>query len=89
MFFLLKMILFLFIAAVFFILLSGYSFIKHLLRNIRQSQEQRDRRNGTSQSGHRTTVGGNVIIDRRDPKETTRKIIPDDEGEYVDYEENK
>lgn len=33
------------------------------------------------------SVDGNVVIDRRDPKEANKKIIPKDEGEYIDFEE--
>ena len=32
-------------------------------------------------------VGDNVIIDRRTPEETNKKIIPENEGEYVDFKE--
>ena len=37
-------------------------------------------------SENRTKVGGNVVIDKRTAKARNKKIIPDDEGEYVDYE---
>jgi hypothetical protein len=29
------------------------------------------------------------VIDRRDPSQVNKKIIPKDEGEYVDFEEEK
>ena len=33
------------------------------------------------------SVDGNVVIDRRAPSEINKKIIPQDEGEYVEFEE--
>jgi len=32
---------------------------------------------------------GETIVDYRNPQETGRKIFTKDEGEYVDYEEEK
>ena len=39
----------------------------------------------------RTTVGdaGETVIDTRDPRKAKRKIIPSDEGEYVDFTEKQ
>lgn len=33
--------------------------------------------------------GQDVIVDRRSPEEANRKIIAEDEGEYIDFEESK
>ncbi len=33
------------------------------------------------------SVDGNIVIDHRDPQQANKKIIPKDEGEYVDFEE--
>lgn len=42
------------------------------------------------QQGRRTqTSAGTTIIDNRDPEQAERKIFADDEGEYVEFEENK
>lgn len=45
----------------------------------------------SGQGNRRTTVGdaGETVIDTRDPREANRKIIPRDEGEYVDFVEQK
>jgi len=43
---------------------------------------------GRSTSGHSTSTG-DTITDTRDPQRASRKIIDDDEGEYVDFEEEK
>jgi flagellar basal body-associated protein FliL len=32
-------------------------------------------------------VNGQAVTDTRSPEEVNRKIIPDNEGEYVDYED--
>ena len=32
-------------------------------------------------------VDGNVVIDRRSPEDASKKIIPKDEGDYVDFSE--
>lgn len=51
---------------------------------------------GRASSSSRTGSGrrqqsddGTIIIDNRDPEQARRKIIPHDEGEYVDFEEEK
>jgi len=33
--------------------------------------------------------GSTTVSDRRDPAKANRKIFSDDEGEYIDYEEEK
>ena len=37
--------------------------------------------------GYRNATPDGTIIDTRDPGTASRKIIPSDEGEYVDYTE--
>ncbi len=46
---------------------------------------------GTAESAQRrtTTATGDVIIDRRDPQQAIRKIFDKDEGEYVDFSEER
>ena len=48
-------------------------------------------RSGTTYERHdpssTTTVDGERITDTRDPEKVQRKIIADDEGEYVDFVE--
>jgi len=89
MFAFLKFILLFLFAIVIIGLVMGYSFLRQLYRNIRRFQGKDGTYTGTSSEKHHTTADGNVVIDRRNPKETNRKIIPDDEGEYIDYEESK
>lgn len=75
----LKFLLLLFLLAIFAIvafLLSVWQQVKSGFRRFRE------------QGNHtQTHVGGNVVIDRRTPEEAAKKIIPHDEGEYVDFSE--
>lgn len=73
--FILLLFVFLFIAAV----VTLYSFINKVRNTARRFQERQDR--------HKTTIDGNTIYDRRSPEQSSKRIIPDDEGEYVAYEE--
>ena len=43
----------------------------------------------TPKQDNNTHINGNVVIDRRDPSQVNKKIIPKDEGEYVDFEDEK
>ncbi len=62
----------------------------------RVSQAARNFRNqmgGAANNGRRAkqprTAHGEIIIDNRTPSEAGRKIFSKDEGEYVDFEEEK
>lgn len=49
-----------------------------------------DNGNGQGRQQYRQTSGDDeIIIDRRTPDEMNRKIFSKNEGEYVDYEEEK
>lgn len=49
-----------------------------------------DNGNGQVRQQYRQTSGDDeIIIDRRTPDEMNRKIFSKNEGEYVDYEEEK
>lgn len=49
-----------------------------------------DNGNGQDRQQYRHTSGDDeIIIDRRTPDEMNRKIFSKNEGEYVDYEEEK
>lgn len=49
-----------------------------------------DNGNGQDRQQYRQTSGDDeIIIDRRTPDEMNRKIFSKNEGEYVDYEEEK
>lgn len=50
----------------------------------------KDNGNGQGRQQYRQTSDDNeIIIDRRTPDEMNRKIFSKNEGEYVDYEEEK
>ena len=75
----LKFLLFLFIfglVAIAIFLLSVWQQVKSGYRRFREQ--------GSPQQQH---VAGNVVIDRRSPEDASKKIIPKDEGEYVDFSE--
>lgn len=75
----LKFLLLLFvlgIIAVMVFLLSVWQQVKSGYRRFRQHDGRQQ-----------THVNGNVVIDRRSPEDAAKKIIPQDEGEYVDYTE--
>lgn len=77
--FLLKFILFIFIVGFIMAIIIAYTFFKQIKNSTRRFQQHQDHQ--------QTKVNGNVIIDRRSPEDSQKKIIPDDEGEYIDYEE--
>ena len=75
----LKFLLFLFIfglVAIAIFLLSVWQQVKSGYRRFREQ--------GSQQQQH---VDCNVVIDRRSPEDASKKIIPKDEGEYVDFSE--
>lgn len=41
------------------------------------------------QANHQPKSDKDTVEDRRSPHEVNKKIIPQDEGEYVDFEEEK
>ena len=75
----LKFLIFLFIfglVAIAIFLLSVWQQVKSGYRRFREQ--------GSQQQQH---VDENVVIDRRSPEDASKKIIPKDEGEYVDFSE--
>ncbi|MBO4660745.1 MAG: DUF4834 family protein [Prevotella sp.] len=83
--FLLKFVLFIFIVGFFAVLITAWSFYNKV-RDVSNRFRQQHTRQQTSRH---TTVDGNVIIDQRSPDKANKKIIEDNEGEYVEYEESK
>ena len=81
------------IKAILFILLAGLLLIGFLVLSVmgvlNRARRQFFGKGGGQQqeSVNKTTRDGQVITDTRDPKTVNRKIIADDEGEYVEYEE--
>ena len=75
----LKFILVFFVVAFILLLATVYTFFRRIIHRAKQFQ-QRERTRQTQKDG-------NIIFDSRTPEETRRRIIPDEEGEYVEYEE--
>lgn len=76
----LKFLLFLLIAIILLVVFIGYAVTKQFRKVYRRFQQTEENEN--------PRVNGNVIYDQRSPEERSqKKIIPDDEGEYVEYEE--
>lgn len=81
------------IKAILFILLAGLLLIGFLVLSVlgvlnrarRQFFGKGERQR--QETVNKTTRDGQVITDTRDPQTANRKIIADDEGEYVEYEE--
>ena len=78
--FLLKFILFIFIVGLVAILWLVWTFYWQVRKATKQFRQQKTKKS------HRN-ADGNVIYDRRTPEQAKQQIIPDDEGEYVDFEE--
>ena len=73
-------ILFFLLLIGFIIFLIGAFFLVFVARNFtKRFKQQKENR--------QQSVNGNVVIDRRDPQQANKKIIPKDEGEYIDFEE--
>ena len=85
--FLIKFILFIIllgIAAVVGTVLRLWWSIRKMQQKLRRGAESMNQ-----QASGQTTSEGDILTDTRDPERAGRKIIDDDEGEYVDYvEEN-
>lgn len=65
------------------VVLFIFLFIGFAVRKLRNKTRQpRD-----NQPRQATQADGSVIIDRRPAEEIGKKIIPKDEGEYVDFED--
>lgn len=81
------------IKAILFILLAGLLLIGFLILSVlgvlnRARRQFFGKGEGQRQETvNKTTRDGQVITDTRDPQTANRKIIADDEGEYVEYEE--
>ena len=84
--FILKFLLILFIA---FIILVGAG-VWRLFSSINKARKQFQdlgRQKGAGYQTRNANEKEEVIVDQRPPEEVNRKIIPDSEGEYVDYED--
>ena len=72
-----------FIGLMIFILYRRVKNVTNMFNKQRQSTQQEER--GRTYRAD----NGETIVDYRNPQETERKIFTKDEGEYVDYEEEK
>ena len=84
----LSFILLFFIVCLFIIVVLGYTYLKKgidTFRSILSGNNQRDTYNGNGR--RHGSNGKQTVIDRRSPEEANRKIIPSNEGEYVEFEE--
>ena len=84
--FILKFLLVLFIA---FIVLVG-ALVWRLFSSVNNARKQFQEMGRRNRAGYQTQNANGeqeVIVDQRPPEEVNRKIIPDNEGEYVDYED--
>ncbi len=76
----LKLIFLLFLGAFVLAIVVAWAFFRQVHNAAKRFQQQ-------PRQQQQTKVNGNVIIDRRSSTEKDQKIISDDEGEYVDFEE--
>jgi len=86
----LRIIFYLFLSALIFIGLIIFVLYRRV-KNV-TNMFNKQRQNAQRQERGRTTYradNGETIVDYRNPQETGRKIFTKDEGEYVDYEEEK
>lgn len=66
----------------------------HIRRSLKRFNQSRQMRDQADQARRRTAQRGSTrrhatIVDRRTPEQANRKIIPDNQGEYVEYTEVK
>lgn len=101
----LQFIFFIFLVGIFFIAVFIYNVYINIHRTIKNVKDQmggsgsygqssrqssysrRGSEENTSRANHR--ADGDVIYDQRSRKEANQKIFSKDEGEYVDFEEEK
>ena len=68
--------------------------VRKMRNELRKGAEEMGRQTSSRSSSSRTSSGrststGDTITDTRDPQRASRKIIDDDEGEYVEFEEER
>lgn len=82
-----KFIFLLFVLALVAIALIAYKFYKQLHRVARRFQPEDNDFQG-QQSSARTSrqTDGNTIVDSRSEEQRAKKVIKDNEGEYIDYQ---
>ena len=84
-----------FLSFIFYLFLSGLIFIGMILfilyRRVKNVIFNKQRHSTQQQERQRTyrSDSGETVVDYRNTQETDRKIFRKEEGEYVDYEEEK
>ena len=63
--------------------------VRKMRNELRKGAEEMGRQTSSRTFSGRSTSTGDTITDTRDPQRASRKIIDDDEGEYVDFEEER
>lgn len=86
--FLFKFILFIFVVGV--AVLAYFAFRIYLaVRKVKkQFHGDQEPTHGPASGSSTTMPNGEILTDTRTPERAGRKIIADDEGEYVDFEED-
>lgn len=83
----LKFIIFVFVFAFVMLCIIAYSFYKQLHRVVKRfNPNQQAANDAFRQDDGVKQADGNTIVDHRSSEERNRKVIQDNEGEYVDYE---
>lgn len=92
---------FIFLAFIIFIIIGVFAalsllrYIRGIIKTFRGGKGFSDNRNsqnyyyGNRSSNYTDRSGNDTIIDHRSPNEINKKIFSKNEGEYVDFEEEK
>ncbi len=82
-------LLLLFLAGIFFLAILFFSFIQKVRRFLSGDKQAQSEK--SAHFNYKTTHydTGETVIDTRNQRQTERKIFTKDEGEYIDYEEEK
>jgi len=83
----LKFILLIFLAGFIALIFVIYSFYKRIHATAKEFKKQMDGQQ--QQSKNRTYGEQEGVVDQHTPDKANQKIIPKEEGDYVDYEEEK
>ena len=84
---LLQILFFFFLVGFLGALYIGYGFYKRIRQATKTFREQMEQQQGRRQDSAYGSQEG--VVDPREPQRAHQKIIPKDEGEYVDFEEEK
>ena len=77
---------FIFVLLFAFVLFTALRFLNTFRQNVNRFRRTMNDANAQQRTNYSNREG---VIDTRDPEEAQKKIFKKDEGEYVDYEEEK